>query len=54
MKKLLVLLLMLGLGSGALAHSKVNTTVPENEAVVSKVPETIAMNFVNKIRLIWK
>ena len=52
MKKLLVFLMMLGLGSGAFAHSKVNTTAPENEAVVAEVPETITLNFADKIRLI--
>ena len=35
----------------ALAHSKINTTVPENEAVLAEAPPTIELKFAKKIRL---
>lgn len=52
MKKLIVLITLIMLGSSAFAHSKINTTEPENEAILSEAPETITLSFAKKIRLI--
>ena len=39
------------LASQALAHSDTKMTVPDNEAILDEVPETISMHMAKKIRL---
>lgn len=50
-KLLIVFAGLIGFSNATLAHSKVNTTSPENEAILSKVPTSIDLNFGGKIRL---
>ena len=52
MNKIFAVLIVLTMGTGAFAHSKVNSTVPENEAVLAETPETVELKFAKKIRLI--
>lgn len=40
------------LSSLVLAHSSTKITIPENEAILDEVPETISIQMTNKIRLI--
>ncbi|MFY0616793.1 copper resistance CopC family protein [Shimia sp.] len=51
MKHLALFALLASLASGALAHSRVDTTMPENGAVIADVPAEISFNFANDIRL---
>lgn len=51
MKNLALFALLVTLSSGALAHSRVDTTTPENGAVIADVPAEVSFNFVNDIRL---
>ena len=50
-KFILVILGVIGFASTAFSHSKVNTTTPENEAVLQQAPSSIDMTFGSKIRL---
>lgn len=50
-KLILVVFGLIGIASAAFAHSKVNTTIPENEAVLQQAPSSIDMTFGSKIRL---
>jgi len=52
MKHVLAIILMMALGSTAFGHSKINTTLPENEAILADVPEMITLTFAKKIRVI--
>ena len=52
MKYLLLTVFAIALGSPAWAHSKLNTTVPENGATLATAPERISMTFGKKIRLV--
>lgn len=52
MKNIIVVLLFSVIGFAAFAHSKVNSTIPENEAILAEVPEVVTLNFANRIRLI--
>jgi len=45
-------LLFFALGTVVFGHSKVNLTVPENEAILSAAPEIVELRFANKIRMI--
>lgn len=51
MKKLALFVLLASLSSGAFAHSRVDTTTPENGAVLAVAPEEVRFNFANDIRL---
>ena len=51
MKHLALFALLASLASGALAHSRVDTTTPENGAVIVEAPAEISFNFANDIRL---
>lgn len=51
MKKLATLITLATLATGAFAHSPVDTTTPENGAVISEVPESISFSFAGEIRL---
>ncbi len=51
MKNIAVVTLILALSTGAFAHSRVDTTTPENDAVVAEVPAEISFNFADDIRL---
>jgi methionine-rich copper-binding protein CopC len=51
MKKLAILVLVSTLATGAFAHSRVDTTTPENGAVIADVPPEISFNFAADIRL---
>ncbi len=51
MQKLIATCLFIALGSSAFAHSKVNSTTPDNGAIVTSVPETIELIFAKKVRL---
>lgn len=51
MKKLALFVLLATLSSGAFAHSRVDTTTPENGAVIADVPANVSFNFANDIRL---
>lgn len=51
MKHLALFVLLASLASGAFAHSRVDTTTPENGAVIADVPADISFNFANDIRL---
>lgn len=50
-KLVLVVFGLVGFAKAAFAHSKVNTTTPENETVLQQAPSSIDMTFGNKIRL---
>lgn len=50
-KLVLVVFGLVSFASAAFSHSKVNTTTPENEAVLQQAPPAIDMTFENKIRL---
>ncbi len=48
----LILAGMIGVwATGAIAHSPLTSTTPQNETVVTEVPEEIMLNFKGKIRL---
>ncbi len=51
MKYLATLLLLTALITGAFAHSRVDTTSPENGATIAKVPSEISLGFARDIRL---
>lgn len=51
MKKLATFALMTLLATSAFAHSRVDTTMPENGAVITEVPTEISFNFAADIRL---
>lgn len=51
MKKLIVTLLLTTLATGAVAHSRVDTTTPKDGTTVAEVPAEISFNFANDIRL---
>ena len=51
MKNLLVFVLITMLSTGAFAHSRVDTTTPENGAVLSDAPAEISLSFATEIRL---
>ena len=51
-KLVLVFFGLVGFASAVFAHSKFNTTNPENEAVLQQAPSEIDMTFGSKIRLI--
>ncbi|GAA6165486.1 hypothetical protein NBRC116590_31900 [Pelagimonas sp. KU-00592-HH] len=51
MKKLVTLALVSTLATSAFAHSRVDTTTPENGAVVAEVPAEISLDFAADIRL---
>ena len=51
MKNLALVTLLATLSSGAFAHSRVDTTTPENGAVLSVVPAEVSFNFAGDIRL---
>lgn len=51
MKKLILTGLLCLNTTGVFAHSKITTTLPENGAEVSEVPENISFQFGKKIRL---
>ena len=51
MKKLATLVLMSTLATGALAHSRMDTTTPENGATLPSAPAEISFNFADDIRL---
>ncbi|MBA84201.1 MAG: copper resistance protein CopC [Rhodobacteraceae bacterium] len=51
MKTLVTAALISTLASGAFAHSRVDTTTPENGAVMAEVPAEIGFNFAADIRL---
>ncbi|UWR14300.1 copper resistance CopC family protein [Sulfitobacter sp. M368] len=51
MKHLALFVWLASLASGAFAHSRVDTTTPENGAVIADVPADISFNFANDIRL---
>ena len=37
--------------SQALAHSDIEMTIPDNEAILEEVPETITIHMISKVRL---
>ncbi len=51
MNKFALLALLATLSSGALAHSRVDTTVPENGALIAQAPTEVSLNFADDIRL---
>lgn len=51
MKKLALIALISMFATGAIAHSRVDSTVPENGAVLAQAPVEIEFNFTKKIRL---
>ncbi len=51
MKTLTILALLATLATVALAHSRVDTTTPENGATIAEVPSEISFNFADDIRL---
>lgn len=51
MKKLALFALLTTLSSAAFAHSRVDTTKPENGAVIAEVPAEVSFDFANDIRL---
>lgn len=51
MKKLVLVTLLATLSTGAFAHSRMDTTTPENGAVLAVAPEEVRFNFANDIRL---
>lgn len=51
MKKLMTLALISTLATGAFAHSRVDTTTPENGAALAEAPTEIRFNFAAEIRL---
>lgn len=51
MKTIATLALVSTLATGALAHSRVDTTTPENGAVITEAPSEINFNFADDIRL---
>lgn len=51
MKKLTLLAMLAAFSTGAFAHSQVDTTSPEDGAVIAEVPAQIDFNFANDIRL---
>ncbi|MCY4101307.1 MAG: copper resistance protein CopC [Rhodobacteraceae bacterium] len=56
MNRFLKLLTLVSFGtfvfSQALAHFDIEMTIPDNEAILEEVPETITIQMTNKIRLI--
>ena len=51
MTKLTTIALISTLATSAFAHSSVDTTTPENGAIISEVPSEISFNFTDDIRL---
>ncbi len=51
MKMLTIVALISTLATSAFAHSKVDTTTPENGAVIADVPAEVSVNFAYEIRL---
>lgn len=51
MKRLAKLALLSALATSALAHSRVDSTTPENGAVIAEAPVEIGFNFAANIRL---
>lgn len=51
MKKLATLALLSTLATNAFAHSRVDTTTPENGAIITEVPAEISFSFATDIRL---
>ncbi|WP_298260953.1 copper resistance CopC family protein [uncultured Litoreibacter sp.] len=50
--KAILLAGMMGIwGTGAMAHSPLDTTIPANEAIVTEMPTEVLMNFKGDIRL---
>ncbi len=52
MTKTLTILLLMILGTATYAHSKISSTVPENEAVLVAAPVNVKIRFAKKVRLI--
>ena len=50
-KLVLVVFGLIGFASAAFSHSKVNTTIPEDGAVLQQVPSSIDMILGSKIRM---
>ncbi|WP_299669356.1 copper resistance CopC family protein [uncultured Ruegeria sp.] len=51
MNRFAALALISTLATGAFAHSRVDTTTPENGATIAEVPSEINLNFSDDIRL---
>jgi copper resistance protein C len=51
MKRVVTLALLTTLATSAFGHSRVDTTTPENGAVIAEVPVDISFNFAADIRL---
>ncbi len=51
MKQIATLALISMFATGAIAHSRVDTTTPENGAMIAEVPAEISINFAADIRL---
>lgn len=51
MKKLVIIALVSAFSTGANAHSRVDTTTPENGATVAQAPSEISFQFAKEIRL---
>ena len=51
MKRLATFALVSTLATAAFAHSRVDTTTPENGAVIAEVPAEISFNFASDMRL---
>lgn len=51
MKKLIATLLLTTFATGAVGHSRVDTTTPQNGTTVTEVPAEISFNFADDIRL---
>lgn len=51
MRNLILIGLICIISTGALAHSKINSTLPVNGATLSQAPEEISFQFGKKIRL---
>jgi hypothetical protein len=51
MNRLAAMALISTLATGAVAHSRVDTTTPENGVAIAEVPSEISFNFADDIRL---
>lgn len=51
MKQITTIALVSMIATSAFAHSQVDTTTPENGAVVVEVPSEVSLNFSDEIRL---
>lgn len=52
MQKIAAILMMAFLATSVSAHSKVDTTLPENGARLAEAPQAVTLRFIKKIRLI--